>query len=168
MMMLRVAVVLAVANGACLDDPNFVAANGLRCTAWAGVDCLTHSAGLRSSDLADVLRNCPQTCNTCIPASDYCDTGIGGDTVKVSVNSAADLAKFDFFEDPLLSTSCEWHAPNSGVEGIQQTSNAWGNPGDNSLMGCLAIIKGANYKDLIMSVAFPKIIIIWTSYFFFF
>jgi len=146
------AVGVSVASAACADDPSFVAANGLKCSAWAGTDCQRTNAGLSHTALAEVLRNCPVTCNTCIPAADYCDNGIGGDKTTIQVVSETDvLTKFDLIEDELLSEPCEWHASTSG-EGLQQVSNAWGNPGDNSLMGCMAIVRGSSYRDFVMSV----------------
>ena len=140
--------------GECADDPNFVAQNGLRCSAWSGVDCLTHRAGLNGDAFREVLRYCPVTCDSCIPAADFCDTGVGPTKVSYLVSSPGDLlSKFDLLEDPLLNDVCDWSQALNGAEGIRQNSDAYGNnPGDNSVLGCLAMLRGSFYRDFVMSV----------------
>ena len=141
--------VLRPAWGACADDPNFVATNGLRCSAWAGVDCQTHSAGLSQSGLAEVLRFCPVTCKSCIPAAEQCD--VGGSPAFVTLASQADVdGKLTFAADELLTSGpCEWVF--SGSEGVRQTSNAYGDTSD-ALLGCLAILKNPRYVDFALAV----------------
>lgn len=136
----------AATSATCADDPSFKARNGLPCSAWSGVDCFTTHAGLSEQGLAEVLAKCGATCGTCIPARDHCDNGQGGDRVTPNM---MDKSSFTFVEDDLLDTACDWRVTGDALE---QASNAYGNPEDNSLMGCMALLKNSNYNEFVMSV----------------
>ena len=67
-----------------------------------------------------------------VPNSDICPGPVGGSAYEPLMR----LTSFDLVEHEMLSEPCVWEESSGG---ITQTSNAWGNPGDNSLMGCIAL-----------------------------
>ena len=77
------------------------------------------------------------------PASDFCPSPVGGDVTNYDVAAGAD---WTFIDQPLLSEPCNW-VPTAG--GLFQSTNAWGNfPGDNTLMGCMALV-APDYTDVV-------------------
>jgi len=93
-----------------------------------------------------ILESCGATCNSCVKANDFCEIGLGGDVLNAPLSKAS----YDLIDQPFLTEVCEWQDTPAG---LRQITNAWGNaPGENIMMGCMAILKGAEYTDFIMEV----------------
>ena len=74
------------------------------------------------------------------------EIGIGG--AQTEISSA--LENFEIIDEPFLTDVCEWIDTPAG---LRQTTNAWGNtPGENVMMGCMAIVKDSFYTDFIMEI----------------
>mmetsp|Transcript_25703 Transcript_25703/g.102556 ORF Transcript_25703/g.102556 Transcript_25703/m.102556 type:complete len:1067 (-) Transcript_25703:274-3474(-) len=127
----------------CEDDASFVDELGNACAAWAGADCET-AGDYTESGRRDVFKFCGATCGTCVLANDFCTAGRGGDTLEVDLTSSA---SFDIASHPLLSGTCDWDFLDAG---LYQSSNAWGNPDINTLMGCMALVSGVEYTDFVL------------------
>ena len=97
-----------------------------------------------------VLAGCGASCNSCVKANDFCETGLGGDVYRPSML----LKNFQIKDQPFLSGTCQW---GDSPQGLTQLTNNWGNaPGDNAVMGCAAFLKPdgvmLNYTDFILEV----------------
>jgi len=140
---------LRSARGLCEDVAGFTDENGEACSFYA------QFASCRENQLSDlglmrVLAACASTCGTCVRAADYCEIGVGGDQLDVAVR----VANFEFVDQAPITGPCSW---TDTPEGMAQTTNSWGNaPGDNTLMGCMAILKPngqfVEYTDFILEV----------------
>jgi len=71
-----------------------------------------------------------------VPNPEICPGPVGGSQFTPEMR----LTSFDLVEHEMLSEPCRW-VDDPQLDGIRQQSNAWGNPGDNSLMGCMALEK---------------------------
>ena len=48
----------------------------------------------------------------------------------------------------LVSGPCKWSASSAELApGLTQSTNAWGNPGDNTLMGCNALYTDKEFTE---------------------
>jgi len=80
-----------------------------------------------------------------VAANEYCQGPVSA--TATTVVDTTDISQFDLVEHPLLTAPCAWAA---AADGLTQSSTAWGNsPGDNALMGCMAIFNGATFTDFI-------------------
>lgn len=149
-MMIKAVLALALSVGSvagiCVDDATFLDELGQPCTSYAALGSCLDAVGLTDLGLQRVLAACQLSCNSCVKANDYCEIGDGGDRYE----PLPLVANFDFVEQPFLTDSCAWI---DSPEGLRQTSNAWGNtPGENLLLGCMAILKTVTYTDFMMEV----------------
>ena len=83
-----------------------------------------------------------------VAANEYCAGPVSA-TATTMVDTT-DIGQFLLVQHPLLTTDCVWTA---AADGLTQSSEAWGNaPGDNTLMGCMAMFNGASYTDFIVEI----------------
>ena len=83
-----------------------------------------------------------------VAANEFCQ-GPVSDTATTLVDTT-DISQFLLVEHDLLTTDCKW---SSASDGLTQSSDAWGNsPGDNTLMGCMAIFQAQTYVDFIAEI----------------
>ena len=83
-----------------------------------------------------------------VAANEYCQGPVS--TTATTFVDTTDLTLFDLVAHPLLTTDCAW---NANATGLTQSSEAWGNaPGDNTLMGCMAMFNGGSYTDFIAEI----------------
>ena len=85
-----------------------------------------------------------------VGAAGICPGPVGGNTVTIDTT---DLSQFTFIDQApqFLSEPCQWTADS---EGLKQLSNAWGNyPGDNIILGCIALIGTSSYTDFMVEVS---------------
>ena len=146
MMMLKVLAVAATAAAVCQDDPTFFDEFGNGCSFYASLGSCMDAAGISDLGKQRLLASCGVTCNSCVKANDFCEVGLGGDRYEpIPLTS-----NFDFYQQPFLNTDCNWL---DTPEGLRQETNAWGNsPGENVIMGCIAMLKTVQYTDFIMEV----------------
>jgi len=119
-----------------LSGPNAATTfcNGGLCDDRTGL-CLTTPTQNPTSRVSDVA------------ASDICPGPVGGDTLTVDVT---DISLFTIVDQAPITEPCLWTAD---ANGIRQNTNAWGNsPGDNTLMGCVALLTGATRTDFIAEI----------------
>ena len=83
-----------------------------------------------------------------VAAAGICPGPVGGNTIEIDT---ADITQFTIVDQDPITEPCAWSA---SAAGLRQSSNAWGNaPGDNTLMGCIAIIGTETYTDFIIEVS---------------
>ena len=117
-----------------LTGPNAVTefCNGGLCDSRTGL-CLTSPTQQPTSRSGSVV------------APDVCPGPVGGNRFEVDVT---DINSFTLIDQFPITEPCQWTANATGLS--QGPSNAWGNdPGDNTLMGCIALVAGATYTDFI-------------------
>mmetsp|Transcript_3103 Transcript_3103/g.9651 ORF Transcript_3103/g.9651 Transcript_3103/m.9651 type:complete len:197 (-) Transcript_3103:16-606(-) len=138
---------LSTVAAVCEDTAGFTDENGNTCSTYESIRCKDYDGLATEEGLEAVLINCAATCGTCVKANDYCEVGRGGDVVAPDMTNTS---SFEFVDQELLTEECAWTADE---QGLRQTTNAWGNdPGDNALMGCMALIPDVSYTDFIMEV----------------
>ena len=83
-----------------------------------------------------------------VAANSYCQGPVSA-TATTTVDTT-DLSQFLIVDHPMLTTACNW---STASDGLSQNSEAWGNvPGDNTLMGCMAMYQGLTFTDFIAQV----------------
>ena len=83
-----------------------------------------------------------------VAANEFCQGAVSA-TAKTTVDTT-DISQFLLVEHDLLTGPCAW---SSAADGLTQSSTAWGNsPGDNSLMGCMAMYQPKKYTDFIAEI----------------
>ena len=88
-----------------------------------------------------------------VAANEYCNGPVSA-TATTTVDTT-DISQFLLVDHPLLTTACDWTV---AADGLSQNSEAWGNaPGDNTLMGCMAMFQGASYTDFIAEISVTHI-----------
>lgn len=112
-------VVVPGAPGSCEDVSGFTDENGQSCASWAAFEDCRDATGISAAGLEAVLANCQATCNSCVKAAQFCEIGLGGDTVKLDPPTTDD---FDFIDQENLDQLCRW---SDKPEGLHMNSNAW-------------------------------------------
>ena len=83
-----------------------------------------------------------------VAANEFCQGPVSA--TATTLVDTTDLSQFLLVDHPLLTTDCAW---NANATGLTQSSEAWGNsPGDNTLMGCMAMFNGGSYTDFIAEI----------------
>jgi len=83
-----------------------------------------------------------------VAANEFCQGPVSA-TATTTVDTT-DLSQFLLVDHPMLTTACEWSA---AADGLTQSSDAWGNaPGDNTLMGCMAMFQATEFTDFILEI----------------
>ena len=83
-----------------------------------------------------------------VAANEYCQGPVSA--TATTLVDTSDISQFLVVDHPMLTTSCDWSA---AADGLTQNSLAWGNsPGDNTLLGCMAMFTGAEFTDFIAEI----------------
>ena len=80
-----------------------------------------------------------------VAANDVCQGPVS--STATTLIDTTDLSQFLIVDHPVITQPCVW---SGASDGLTQSSDAWGNtPGDNSLMGCMAMYQERTYIDFI-------------------
>jgi len=67
---LILALAVSTAAGVCVDDPFFLAEDGMPCTSWASMDCLDNSLSVLGK--TRLLNSCQLACDSCVKVRPLC------------------------------------------------------------------------------------------------
>ena len=124
--------------------------DGATCNTTTGVcPYLTTSAPSPKPTFTMAPSAAPTTTGAKVAASAYCQGPVATSAAKTVVETTSDHS-FLFVDQAPLTTNCEWIANSTG---LNQVSEAWGNsPGDNTVMGCVALYPANTYTDFIFEI----------------